>query len=567
MKQSKSKLVEAIAEEEITALYLRLSREDEQAGESNSIANQKTLLTDYAEKNGFRNVRTFIDDGVSGVTFNRDGFTKMLALIEEGKVSTVIVKDMSRLGRNYLEVGQFTEVIFPKNNVRLIAVNDGVDSLNGEDDFSPFRNIMAEWYVKDLSRKLRSAQRAKSKNGYAIGPPPLGYRYDAADPRRWVVDEEGAAVVRRIYAMRLEGTSVNDIARILKHEKVLTPSAYANKKGYRKPSRSVTRGETFWDTSVVLHILKNQSYLGNVINFRTYSKSYKLKDRLENPEEKWDIHEGVHEPVIERSQWEAVQKTFEKTKCRKPKHVEKHMLAGFLRCSDCGANLNYKYTHDNPDNHYFSCRNKRENNGLCAQTHHIRVDTIMSLVKRSLSDILRFAELFEDEFVKIVVDEHYKRVQIQQRKNQKALQAVLSREKELDVLFENLYEDKALGRLTEERFLKLAYRYEDEQSALKQNIQHLKAIVDEEKTHEMNADGFLKLVRKYTDIQTLTPEILHEFIDKIVVYHRENIRGETVQKVEIYYKMIGHVEIPSMSREQTQMCVKLFGRKDESRSA
>ena len=312
---------QSISEEKTTALYLRLSRDDDQAGESNSISNQRAMLTEYAKKNGFRNVRIFIDDGVSGVTLKRDGFKEMYGLIEADQVSTVVVKDMSRLGRNYLEVGQLTEIFFPQHNVRFIAVNDGVDSIQGEDNFTPFRNIMNEWYAKDMSRKLRSALRTKSKQGYAIGMPPLGYKFDTEDSRKWAIDEEGAEVIRRIYQMRKEKTSVNDIARILKREKVLTPSAYAVQKGYRAPSKRSTRGDCFWDISVIHQILTNQAYIGDVINFRTYSKSYKLKERLDNPKENWEIHENVHEPIIERSLWEEIQKTFGDTKCRKPKHI------------------------------------------------------------------------------------------------------------------------------------------------------------------------------------------------------------------------------------------------------
>lgn len=445
----------------------------------------------------------------------------MYALIEQDQVGTVIVKDMSRLGRNYIEVGQLTETVFPQYNIRFIAVNDGVDSEKGEDDFTPFRNIMNEWYAKDMSRKMRSALKTKSKQGYAIGHPPLGYKYDTADPRRWIIDEEGAEVIRRMYQLRLDGISINDMAKLLKREKILTPSAYAFQKGYRQPTKKATRGECFWDTGIVRQILLNRAYIGDVINFRTYSKSFKLKDRLQNDEENWEIHEGAHEPIIERSTWESVQKTFGDTKYRKPKHVEKHMFAGFLKCSDCGANLNYKYTHDNPDNHYFSCRNKRANNGLCKTKHHIRVDVIERLVRDHLAGIIRFASLFEDEFVKIVVDEHYKQIQIQQRRNQENLAALLLREKELDTLFEKIYEDQALGRLSEERFQKMSCKYEDEQSELKQRIKHLKTIVAQEKAHEMNADGFLRIVRKYTDITELKPDILNEFIDKVVVHHRE----------------------------------------------
>ena len=271
--------------------------------------------------------------------------------------------------------------------------------------------------------------------------------------------------------------------------------------------------------------------------------------------------------MLFRSAWEDIQKSFGQTKYRKPKHIEKNMFSGFLKCSDCGANLNYKYTHDNPDNHYFSCRNKRANNGLCSQTHHIRVDVITDIVTQNLSNIVRFASQFEDEFVKIVMDEQYKQVVLQQRKNQTALQEALSREKEVDILYEKLFEEKILGNLTEERFKKLSYKYEDEQTALRQKIKHLKDVVVEEKKHEMNADGFLQIVRKYTDIKEITPEILREFIDKIVVHHREQLFGETVQKVEIYYKMIGYVELPKMTKSEKESLTVTFGRKEIDQSA
>ncbi|MCL2488337.1 MAG: DUF4368 domain-containing protein, partial [Oscillospiraceae bacterium] len=296
------------------------------------------------------------------------------------------------------------------------------------------------------------------------------------------------------------------------------------------------------------------------------SKSYKLRKQLPNPQEKWEIHEGVHDAIVERDVWDKVQKSFGGSKQRKPKHTEKNMFAGYLFCSDCGARLNYKFTHDNPDNHYFSCHNKRQNNGLCAKTHHIRVDTITDVVTRHLSKILRFAALFEDEFVKIVVDEQYKRIQLQQRKNQIALHEALAREKELDILYEKVYEDQALGRITEERFLKLSGKYEDEQSALKQNIKHLRTIVDEETAHEMNADAFLKLVRKYNDIDTLTPNILREFIDKIIVHHREQEFGQTVQDVEIFCRFIGYIELPELTKVQKEQLIAIFGR-DEMEKA
>ena len=559
MKQSRLPKNE-LYNDKITALYLRLSRDDDLEGESNSISNQKTLLTRYAKENGFKNVKIFIDDGVSGVTFNRQGFKEMFKLIEADQVETLIVKDMSRLGRNYIEVGQLTETILPMHDVRLIAVNDGVDSERGEDDFTPFRNIMNEWYAKDMSRKMRSALKIKNSQGYAIGHPPLGYKKDPDNPKRWIIDEEGAEIIRKIYNLRLNGESTIKISKILKNEKILIPSMYAYKKGYRKPAIKNPRNEYLWTVEMVRKILSNQSYVGDVVNFKTYSKSFKLKKRLENPEENWQIHKNVHEPIVSRKVFEEVQKSFGDIKYRKPKHIEKNMFAGFLKCSDCGANLNYKYTHDNPDNHYFSCRNNRAKNGLCKKTHHIRVDVLTRLVKNDIANIVRFATEFEDEFVKIVVDEDYKRIQATQKKNLEALNKMLSRDKELDTLCEKVFEEKILGNLSEERFLKLSGKYEEEQFELKAQIKNMKKIVAEEKKHELNAEGFLKIVRKYSEIEELTLDILHEFIDKIIVHHREEVFGETVQQVEIYYKMIGHIQIPNMTRPEKDNLIKIFGR-------
>ena len=379
-----------------------------------------------------------------------------------------------------------------------------------------------------------------------------------------MVDEEAAEMVQRIYQMRKDGTSVNDIARILKREKVLTPSAYVLKKGHRLPTFRSTRGEYFWDKNMITKVLTNQSYVGDVINFRTYTKSYKLKKQLNNPPENWDIHKDVHPPIIERRFWEDIQKSFSTTKARQPKHTPKNMFAGFLKCSDCGANLNYKFTHQNPDNHHFTCRNQRDNSGLCGKTHHIRVDVLTHVVREHISDITRFANLFEDEFVKIVVSEHYKRMCAEQKKNADKLEKLLVRDKELDTLYEKLYEEKILGNLSDERYQKLAYKYEDEQAELKQQIKHLKRVIAEEKAHEMNCDVFLEIVRKYTDVTELTPEILSEFIDKIVVHHREQIHGDTVQKVEIYYKMIGFVTLPDMSGARKENYVRCFSRKKET---
>ncbi len=386
--------------DKVTALYLRLSRDDDLEGESNRISNQKTLLTKYAKEHGFKNTQIFIDDGVSGVTFNRQGFKEMFKMIESDQVETLIVKDMSRLGRNYIEVGQLTETILPMHDVRLIAVNDGVDSAKGEDDFTPFRNIMNEWYAKDMSRKMRSTLKIKNSQGYAIGRPPFGYMLDEMDKKHWIVDNEAAEIVRYIFDLRKQGESMNKIAKVLKKQKVYIPSIYAAKKGIIKPIARPPLDEYLWSHGMVHRILTNQSYIGDVVNFKTYSKSFKLKKRIENDRENWQVHKNAHEAIISRELFDIVQKTFGTTKCQKPRHIAKNMFAGFLRCSDCGANLNYKFTHDNPDNHYFSCKNNRAQNGLCKKSHHIRVDVLTHLVKNDIANIVQFATEFEDGSVK-----------------------------------------------------------------------------------------------------------------------------------------------------------------------
>jgi len=525
-------------------------------------------LKEYARKNHFKNVRFFVDDGVSGATLQRSGFQEMLTLIEAGKVKTVIIKDMSRIGRNYLEVGRLMEVILPQNNVRLISVNDNMDSINGEDDFAPLRNWFNEWYLKDLSRKLRSAQHAKSVQGLAIGQPPFGYKYAPDDKKRWVIDPAAAETVRLIYDLRLKPTSVNDIAAILKSRRVLIPSAYLEQSSIRAPKRKSSYGEYFWSVGMVRQILTNRSYVGDVVNFRTYSISFKQKKRLPNPEEKWEIHENAHEAIIPRPTWERVQRTLGNTKCRQPKNGEKHMLAGCLVCSDCGAHLNYKCPSDKPWNHYFSCHNNRQHNGLCPTTHHIRVDMITELVTNQLRNVMNFAGMFEDEFVKLVIDENYRQVQLRQKSNRRDLTDAQARDKELDRLYEKIYEDQALGKIPEERFMMLAAKYDEEQAALRLRIRNLRKIVQEEMAHEMNADGFLALVRRYTDsFNELTPQIVGEFIDKIVVHHKQTVQGVPRQRVEIYYKLVGKVEVPLLDKAQKERFQWSFGWEDERKAA
>ena len=548
----------AISAEKITALYCRLSREDEKNGESNSIQNQKIILQQYTESKGFKNCQFFVDDGITGTTFKRDAWQQIIELVEADELGILLVKDLSRFGRNYLEAGRYMEILFPMHVVRIVAINDGYDSANGEDDFVPIRNVFNELYAKDISRKRRSANRAKSSQGFPIGTCPCGYMNDPADHRRWIIDEEAAEIVRWIFQMRLDEESVCGIANILKRKKIPTQTIYLIRQGRRRPGNTNKRGECLWDSNTVRSILSNRSFTGDVVNFKTFSRSFKLKERLRAPEEQWEIHENVHEAIVSRDIWEKVQRTFGNTKFRKPKHVEKHLFAGYLKCSDCGANLNYKFTHANPKNHYFSCRNKRQNNSFCGTTHHIRVDRLTEMVTNHIALVTSFANQFEDDFLKLVMDEKYKQVVITQAKNRKELTKLDQREQELDVILGKLYEDNAMSKIPDERYVKLSTQFEDELTALIQKKKHLQEIVENEKNHEMNVEGFITLVRRYTRINELTPEILREFIDKIVVHHREKAGDRMMQRIEIHYRMVGNVNIPDLT-EQKQY-VPCFGR-------
>lgn len=545
-------------------LYLRISREDDRDGESYSIENQREYLLDFVERNNFHNIVCLTDDGVSGVTDKRKEFQKLITLVKADRVKTVIVKDMSRLGRNYLSVGEYVEYLFPSHDVRLIAVNDGVDTINGVDDFTPFRNVMNEWYAKDISRKRRATNTTLDKQGKPIGQPPYGYKWDG-NSLFWEVDEEASEVVKRIYALKLDGYSLTRIAETLRKDKVYIPTVYMMMNGLRKPQQHLERGNYFWNTSTISTILKNQKYCGDVINFQTYSRSYKLKERLHNPKEEWSIHKDVHEPIIDRDTFEQVQKTFSQTKMRSPKDIPKHILAGYLVCSDCGKNLHYKLTYPNNDNHYFSCGNNRTSKTLCPQSHHIRVDVIMEATLQMIARVTQFARDYEDEFVKIVVSEQYKLIQLEQERNKKELGRITGRQSELEILFAKLYEDRTLGVLPESMFLKMSKKYTDELAELETKVTVLQKAVDNDEEHKMDVSKFLEMVRKYTAVNELTPEILRHFIDKIVVHHRTETKMSKTQKVDFYFNFIGKVEIPMLY--ELAPYKKSFGRKKENHTA
>ena len=386
---------------DVTAfLYERLSRDDNMDGESYSIGNQKKLLTKVAKEKGYTNLVHFFDDGISGVTMDRPGFADMIQQLEQGKAAAVFVKDLSRLGRNYIEVGRLTEEFFPNHDIRLVAVSDNIDTDEGENELAPIRNLFNEWYARDISKKRRISNKIKGNAGEPMGQPPYGYIKDPENPKRWIVDEEAAQVVRRIYRMTLEGVGTEQIAAKLEEDGVLTPRAYWHSKGINRPGKVKDLPPTHWNSSSVIKMLSVQEYCGDILNFKTYSKSYKNKKRLENDRENWAIFKDVHEPIIERAVFEQVQQKRGKMRKRQAKDGERSMFSGLLVCADCGSNLHFHFNQGNPEIKYFNCSNYKGNRGSCTSTHYIRVDFLEQVVLGEIRRLTKFASFYEDEFLK-----------------------------------------------------------------------------------------------------------------------------------------------------------------------
>ena len=532
---------------DVTAfLYERLSRDDNLEGESYSIGNQKKLLTKVAKEKGYTNLIHFLDDGISGVTMDRPGFNDMMEQLAAGKAAAVFVKDLSRLGRNYIEVGRLTEEFFPEHDIRLVAVSDNIDTAEGENELAPIRNLFNEWYARDISKKRRISNKIKGNAGEPMGPPPYGYKKDPDDPKRWIVDEEAAQVVRRVFRMTLDGYGTEQIATIFSEEKILTPIAYWREKGVNRPGKSKLRGPYMWNSSTITHILSLQEYCGDILNFKTYSKSYKNKKRLANDRENWVIFQDVHEPIIERAVFEQVQQKRGKIRKRRTHEGERNMFSGLLVCADCGHNLHFHFNQGNPDIKYFNCSNYKGNRGTCTSTHYIRVDFLEQVVLGEIRRLTKFASQFEDEFVKAVIG-HSQQAEATDRKlKEKELKALQARDEELDGLFERIYEDNVSGKLSDDRFARMSRRYEEEQKELAEKIKALRAEIDKQNSQSMTTDMFISLVRKYTRARKLTPRMLNELIEKIEVFNAEKVDGVWEQRLRIHYNCVGVIEIPDL---------------------
>lgn len=513
--------------------------------ESNSIQNQRKILQKAAKDKGYTDTVFFVDDGITGTTMKRPGFQKMLTAIEAGYILAVFVKDLSRLGRNYIEVGKLTEEFFPLHDIRLVAVSDGVVSDEGEDDFTPFKNIMNEYYAKDISRKRRIVNKMKGNAGVPLSPPPYGYIKNPDNPRFWVVEPETAEVVRRIYRMALEGYGLAETAAQLAADGVVNPTYYWRSRGTSRGGSKSTVEPTKWGHTTVKKILTLQEYCGDVINFKSYSKSYKMKKRIENPEENRAIFLNVHEAIIDCQTWEKVQALQKGTRRKKPTVTqEPSVFSGLLKCPECGGNLNFHFNQNNHDIKFFSCQNHNSGYRKCSKTHYIRLDFLEQVVLYEVKRLACFASEYENDFIKAMIGRSAKVAENTALRKQRELDALTARDRELDMLFERLYEDNVSGKIDDARFAKMSKRYEQEQGENAKKIKALRLELKKDESKRMDIDDFLETVRRYTDATTITKRMVSELIDHIEVYHAEKQDGVTNQRIVIHYNCIGAFDVP-----------------------
>ncbi len=531
----------------ITAIYCRLSRDDGTESESNSIGNQKKLLLQKAKELKFTNTKCYVDDGYTGTNFNRPGFQAMLEDIEMGYVTTVMVKDLSRLGRDYVSVGHYTDNFFPEHNIRFIAVNDMVDSNDGDNEIALFKNIMNEMYARDISRKVRCSHRIRGNLGEPLSQPPYGYMKDPQNKKKWVVDPEAAEVVKSIFLMCIEGKGNETIARILQEKKVLVPMAYWQSKGLNKGGKKTQPDPYKWCKSTVQKILAQQEYCGDVINFKTYSKNFKNKKRLLNPEENWKIFKNVHEPIIERDTFETVQKMNAKAKRRapNPKYAEKNMFCGLLYCADCGSPLWFNVNHPNTDIKYFMCSNYKGRRGTCEGTHYVRVDSLEQIVMLELRNLASFLIEDEETFAEILEVKTNKIIMEQRKFLEGSIDKATARTKEVAIMYEKLFEKHINGVVKEESFMQLSQKYETERDELKVKIKKYEEELSEIENLRTSKEQFTMAIRKFMQMETLTPALLKELIEKIEVHSIEGKGKNKTQRIVIHYRFVGVIENPT----------------------
>ena len=541
----------AVKEDKITALYCRLSRDDELQGDSNSIRNQKAMLQKYADENGFRNTSLFLDDGYSGTSFDRPDWNRLMELVDEGKVGTIIVKDMSRLGRDYLKVGMYTEMIFPNADVRFIAINNGVDSDNqAENDMTPFINIFNEFYAKDTSRKIRAVFKAKGQSGKPLSTnPPYGYVKDPEDKSRWIVDEEAAKVVRDIFHLCVQGYGVSQIAAEMSRRHIMNPTAHAKANGRGIPDNRDGDNDYIWRGSTVSHMLSRPEYLGHTVNFKTYRKSYKQKKKLKHDPSEWQIFENTHEAIIDRETYDIVQRIRDGRRRVTPMG-EMPALSGMVFCADCGSKMYQVRGRSLPQSEYMVCATYRKKGKEVCPSHQIRNSVIEEFLLSGIREITACARANEDAFVEMVTKKSKAESDKSLRDAKRELEQAQSRIRKLDGIIRRLYGDNIEGKISDERFAKMSESYEAEQKTLESRVTELHDLIAAQQESTVNTDRFLALVRKYTDIRELTPEIIREFVERIEVYKSERIGGKKVQRVRIVWNCIGEF-LPPQKDEKT----------------
>ena len=526
--------------DKITALYCRLSRDDELQGDSNSIVNQKAILSKYAKENHFSNTAFFVDDGYSGTNFNRPSWGELLERIENGEVATLIVKDMSRLGRDYLKVGFYTEVLFVEKGVRFIAINNGIDSANQQDsDFTPFLNIINEWYAKDTSKKIRAVMKSKGEAGeHLCTNPPYGYMKDPDNKKRWIVDGEAAEIVKRIFALCLNGYGPSQIARILKEDKVITPTMHFQQIG-RAARNAPPENAYAWESKTVAGILERPEYQGHTVNFKTYRQSYKNKKTFYNPAEKQLVFENTHEAIIDADTWARVQE-LRKNKRRPTRTGKTNMFSGIVRCADCGEKL-YYCTSKNFEarQDHFVCSTSRLKGKEVCPTHFIRAVVLEQGVLAHLRLTIACIANHEEQFRKAMGAKQKADAKRELAAKRRQLTQSERRIEELDRLFKRIYEDNANGKLSDSRFQMLSNDYEQEQEELREKLLRLNEEINEQEEQAENIDRFISKVRKYLDLDELTPTVLNDMVKAVYVHTPDKSKGHREQQIDISYDLVG----------------------------
>ena len=526
--------------DKITALYCRLSRDDELQGDSNSIVNQKAILSKYAKENHFPNPQFFVDDGYSGANFDRPSWSELVALIEDEKVGVLIVKDMSRLGRDYLRVGLYTDVLFPEKGVRFIAISNGIDSAQQqENDFTPFLNIINEWYCRDTSKKIRAVMKSKGEAGeHLCTNPPYGYMKDPDNKKQWIVDGEAAEVVKRIFALCLDGYGPSQIARILKEDKVITPTIHFQQTG--RATRNAPPDNPYnWTSDTIADILERPEYQGHTVNFKTYKQSYKSKRTCYNPEEKWLVFENTHEAIIDADTWARVQE-LRKNKRRPARTGKTNMFSGIVRCADCGEKL-YYCTSKNFEarQDHFVCSTSRLKEKAVCSTHFIRAVVLEQGVLAHMRLTIACVANHEEQFRKAMGAKQKAEAKKELAAKRRQLTQAERRIEELDRLFKRIYEDNANGKLSDSRFQMLADDYEQEQEELREKLLRLNEEINEQEEQSENIDRFISKVRKYLDLDELTPAVLNDMVKAVYVHAPDKSKGHREQQIDISYDLVG----------------------------